>query len=170
MEGDTCFASLDLNAAGHPLFETFAISTLPWALEKAQKGDLAALSTSAFAQSMQHLKELLFNFQEQHRLDDLEGELEHALTPNEILALNTLLQDWAEFTPNGDRPVALVELRLRDKRNRQLALSEQSPENADSLKEEGDDDDDDSEAEQDIGILNSFYLEDLERRSLPFRK
>ncbi|WP_343207342.1 hypothetical protein [Agrobacterium rosae] len=48
MEGDTCFASLDLNAAGHPLFETFAISTLPWALGQAQKGDLAALSTSAF--------------------------------------------------------------------------------------------------------------------------
>ncbi|POO51094.1 DEAD/DEAH box helicase [Agrobacterium rosae] len=162
MEGDTCFASLDLNTAGHPLFETFAISTLPWALGKAQKGDLAALSTSAFVQSMQHLKELLFNFQEQRRLDDLEGEAEHALTPNEILALNTLLQDWAEFTPKGDRPVALVELRLRDKRNRQLALSEQSPENADNLKEEADDDDD-GEAEQDIGILNSFYLEDLER-------
>ncbi|MGV1873508.1 hypothetical protein ACQZ52_22795 [Agrobacterium rosae] len=162
MEGDTCFASLDLNTAGHPLFENFAISTLPWALGKAQKGDLAALSTSAFAQSMQHLKELLFNFQEQRRLDDTEGEAEHALTPNEILALNTLLQDWAEFTPKGDRPVALVELRLRDKRNLQLALPEQSPENSDSLKEEADDDDD-SETEQDIGILNSFYLEDLER-------
>ncbi|WP_343207341.1 DEAD/DEAH box helicase [Agrobacterium rosae] len=111
---------------------------------------------------MQHLKELLFNFQEQRRLDDLEGEAEHALTPNEILVLNKLLQDWAEFVPNGDRPVALVELRLRDKRNRQLALPERSAENTDSLKEDGDDDDD-SEAEQDIGILNSFYLEDLER-------
>ncbi|WP_371480105.1 hypothetical protein [Agrobacterium sp. DSM 25558] len=108
------------------------------------------------------MTELLFNFKEQRRLDDPEGKAEHALTPNEILALNTLLQDWAEFTPKGDRPVALVELRLRDKRNRQLALPEQLPENADGPKEGGDDDDD-SEAEQDIGILNSFYLEDLER-------
>ncbi|GGB08589.1 ATP-binding protein [Brucella endophytica] len=165
LEGDTCFASLDLDANGVPLFDRFSISTLPWALGRIAKGGLMALSLGAFAESMKKLKELLENFRAQRHLDRSgEADGAEAITPAEILALNDLLQDWAGFKPEPGRPVALAEIRFREKLETSVRQLE-APQIIDMIPAEGDEDeeDDEPEVEQEIGILNSFYLEDIEK-------
>lgn len=166
LEGDTCFASLELGVNGTPLFSQFFVSTLPWALGRAGNGKLAALSSGAFADSKKKLEELLKNFSEQRRLDrpaDVDGD--QPLTFAEIRALNDLLQDWAGFKSKPGRPVAMAEFRFREKRETPVKQLE-APRIIDMSPADGDEeDDDDAEAdiEYEIGILNSFYLEDIEK-------
>ncbi|PYE85304.1 DEAD/DEAH box helicase [Phyllobacterium leguminum] len=170
LEGDTCFASLDLDVQGNPLFSQFSISTLPWALGCLREGKIAGLSSSAFAQSKKRLEELLRNFAEQRRLDrSTDTESEGALTSAEILTLNDLLQSWAGFKPKQDRPVAMVEFRLREKR-KSTAKQLEAPKTVDmSAGEMDEDEEDEAEVEYEIGILNSFYLEDIERAIVAVR-
>ncbi len=153
LEGDTCFASLELDANGVPLFDRFAISTLPWALGRIAKDGLTALSLSAFAESMKKLKELLENFRAQRHLGrSAEADGAEPLTPAEILALNRLLQDWAGFSPKPGRPVALAEIRFREKRETSVKQLE-PPQIIDMVPAGGDEDEEDDapEVEQEIG-------------------
>nr|WP_234710630.1 AAA domain-containing protein [Sinorhizobium arboris] len=165
LEGDTCFASLDLDSAGNPLFDRFSVSTLPWALGCISKGNLSTLSSGAFADSKRRLRELLGNFAGQRRLDrsaDTVGD--QPLAAAEILSINGLLQDWAGFAPKQGRPAALVEVRFRDKRREPAAHQLEAPGNIENLPEDDNGEEDgDADVEHEIGILNSFYLEDLER-------
>ncbi|MGH0238043.1 DEAD/DEAH box helicase [Sinorhizobium meliloti] len=164
LEGDTCFASLDLDSAGNPLFDRFSVSTLPWALGCISKGNLSALSSGAFADSKRRLTELLGNFAAQRQLDrsaDTVGD--QPLAAAEILSLNDLLQDWAGFTPRQGRPAALVEVRFRDKRRTPATPQLEPPGNAETPPDDDGEEDEDADVEHEIGILNSFYLEDLER-------
>lgn len=160
LDGDTCFASLDLDSAGNPLFETFAISTLPWALGRTRKSGLSSLDFRSFADSKRQLAELLQNVEAQRLLDHSpEGGGDQPLDPAEILALHELLCNWAGFVPKRERPVALVEIRFRD-RQEKPAWRALPPPRADGAP--ADDDHDDAAAEKDIGILNSFFIEDIE--------
>lgn len=163
LDGDTCFASLELDPQGNPIFTAFSISTLPWALGQVRKRGLAALSSEAFADGRQRLQELLGNFQAQRRLHHQKSEDtdDQPLTPAEILALHALLCDWAGFAPDADRPVALVEIRYRDKPSRPTAKLLPAPLQHNAAGD--DDDEEDGTPEQEIGILNSFFIEDIEK-------
>ncbi|QFI67034.1 Superfamily I DNA/RNA helicase protein [Sinorhizobium alkalisoli] len=159
LDGDSCFASLQLDASGNPLFETFAISTLPWALGRSRELGLSALDFGAFSESRRELSELLQNVDAQRRLDQPPADNgDRPLMPHEILGLHELLCDWAGFVPAHETPVALVEIRFRDRRARPVRPALPPPEGETTT-----DDDDGVVAEKDIGILNSFFIEDIEQ-------
>ncbi len=164
LDGDTCFASLELDPHGNPIFQTFSISTLPWALGQIREHGLAALSSEAFADGKKRLQELLGNFQAQRRLSHQPSEEgdNQPLAPAEILALHALLCEWAGFVPDSGKPIALVEIRYRDKPSKPtVKLLPAPPEHGAA----GDDDHDEEDItpDQEIGILNSFFIEDIER-------
>lgn len=163
LDGDTCFASLELDPHARPIFTAFSISTLPWALGQVQKHGLAALSSEAFADGKKRLRELLENFQAQRRLSHQpsEDDDDQPLMPAEILALHDLLCEWAGFVPDAGKPVALVEIRHRDKPSKPATKLLPPPPEHNAAGDN--DDDEDSVPEQEIGILNSFFIEDIER-------
>lgn len=161
LDGDTCFASLQLDPTGRPIFETFAISTLPWALGRVRKAGLVALGFEAFTDSKRRLSELLQNFRTQRRLRQASAEDtdDPPLEAAEILTLHELLCAWAGFAPQQEKPISLVEIRYRDRPEKSEALSLPPPES-----HAGDEEDDENpSAEQEIGILNSFFIEDIEQ-------
>lgn len=161
LDGDTCFASLRLDAAAKPLFGSFEISTLPWALGRVRQAGLSALSAAAFADSQLKLQELLRDFEAQRQLDRPAGSAgEEALTAAEIIDLAGLLGRWAGFAPHPGRPAALVEVRFREQPTPHAVLRIAQEGEAD---EEDGEDDDSPATENEIGILNSFFIEDIER-------
>ncbi|WP_064681654.1 DEAD/DEAH box helicase [Rhizobium bangladeshense] len=164
LDGDTCFASLQLTPLGQPMFETFAVSTLPWALGRVQKSGLASLSHEAFADSKRQLSELLQNFRAQRQLTSSAFEVgtDQPIDAAEILALHELLCDWASFVSRQERPIAAVEIRYRDRAERPDLISLQ-PQPEDHAPNANDEEDESTDGEEDIGILNSFFVEDIER-------
>lgn len=163
LDGDTCFASLQLDPLGRPIFETFSISTLPWALGRVQKAGLSSLSLEAFVDSKRQLAELLQNFRAQRHLRSsaFEDAADQPFTAAEVLTLHELLCGWAGFASQQEKPVALVEIRFRDRPERPDVLSLPPPQHSDALADE--DEDESASLETDIGILNSFFIEDIEQ-------
>ncbi|MBY5403438.1 DEAD/DEAH box helicase [Rhizobium leguminosarum] len=164
LDGDTCFASLQLSPFGQPLFETFSVSTLPWALGRVRKSGLSSLSHEAFADGKRQLSELLQNFRAQRHLrsssvEDPDGQ---PIDAAEILTLHELLCDWAGFSSKQEKPVAAVEIRYRDRMERPEIISLPPPQESNAL-DAGDEEEESANVEEDIGILNSFFIEDIER-------
>ncbi|MFS8144161.1 DEAD/DEAH box helicase [Rhizobium sp. BR 249] len=164
LDGDTCFASLQLNPLGQPIFETFSVSTLPWALGRVRKSGLSSLSSEAFADSKRRLAELLQNFRAQRHLSSASSEdtADQPIDAAEIQTLYELLRDWAGFASQQEKPIAAVEIRYRDKREKADLIPLPAPQENHALN--GEDEEDESEnAKDEIGILNSFFIEDIER-------
>ncbi|MDR9780386.1 DEAD/DEAH box helicase [Rhizobium redzepovicii] len=164
LDGDTCFASLQLTPLGQPIFETFSVSTLPWALGRVRKSGLSSLSHEAFADGKRQLTELLQNFRTQRQLrsSSFDDDADQPLDAGEILTLHELLCDWASFATHQEKPIAAVEIRYKDRTERPEILS--LPPRPESHAPDADDEDDESaSAEEEIGILNSFFIEDIER-------
>lgn len=91
-------ASLDRCADGMPLFTTFKVSTLPWAVGRIQSSGLQALSGSAFQEARLKLQNLLANYAA--RRADAAGEnaansVPAHLLPHEIDRLVDLLAGWS---------------------------------------------------------------------------
>jgi len=164
LDGDTCFASLQLTPLGQPIFDTFSVSTLPWALGRVRKSGLSSLSHEAFADGKRQLTELLQNFRTQRQLrsSSFDDDADQPLDAGEILTLHELLCDWASFATHQEKPIAAVEIRYKDRAERPEILS--LPPRPESHAPDADDEDDESaSAEEEIGILNSFFIEDIER-------
>ncbi|ARO21904.1 hypothetical protein CO659_29145 [Rhizobium sp. S9] len=170
LDGDTCFASLQLTPLGQPMFETFSVSTLPWALGRARKSGLSSLSHEAFADGKRQLSELLQNFQAQRQLgsSSFEAATDQPIDAGEILALHELLCDWAGFASRQEKPIAAVEIRYRDRAERPelISLPPQQEDHAANADEE----DEGASLDEDIGILNSFFIEDIERAMICVRQ
>ncbi|OHV26453.1 hypothetical protein EOS93_16530 [Rhizobium sp. RMa-01] len=164
LDGDTCFASLQLTPLGQPIFETFSVSTLPWALGRVRKSGLASLSHEAFADSKRQLTELLQNFRAQRQLrsSSLDDDADQPLDASEILTLHELLCDWAGFAARQEKPVAAVEIRYKDRAERPDVLS-LPPQQEGHAPDADDEEDERASVEEEIGILNSFFIEDIER-------
>ncbi|MBX5092296.1 DEAD/DEAH box helicase [Rhizobium lentis] len=165
LDGDTCFASLQLTPLGQPLFETFSVSTLPWALGRVRTSGLASLSHEAFADSKKQLSELLQNFRAQRQLgsSSFEAGADQPIDAGEILTLHELLCDWAGFASRREKPIAAVEIRYRDKVERPDLIALQPLQEDHAPRNSGDEEDESASVEEDIGILNSFFIEDIER-------
>ncbi|EJB04863.1 hypothetical protein Rleg9DRAFT_3723 [Rhizobium leguminosarum bv. trifolii WSM597] len=164
LDGDTCFASMQLTPLGQPIFETFSVSTLPWALGRVRKSGLSSLSHEAFAEGKRQLTELLQNFRAQRQLrsSSFDDGADQPLDAGEILTLHELLCDWASFAAHQEKPIAAVEIRYKDRAERPEILS--LPPQPESHPPDADDEEDESaSAEEEIGILNSFFIEDIER-------
>ncbi|MBX5191474.1 ATP-binding protein [Rhizobium sp. NZLR3b] len=164
LDGDTCFASLQLTPLGQPIFETFSVSTLPWALGRVQKSGLSSLSYEAFADCKRQLSELLQNFRAQRHLRSPSfGDTDdQPIDAGEILTLHELLCDWAGFASPREMPIAAVEIRYKDKAERPEVLS-LPPQQESHAPDAEDEEDDSASVEEEIGILNSFFIEDIER-------
>jgi hypothetical protein len=150
LEGQTCMASIELNADAEPIFDTFQVSTLPWALGQSRKHGLDKLSSGTFQNARERLAQLLHNFNENRRRIDTDAGLVNPLAPEEVDELIALLSRWSDFPVSKHKNAALLEVTFR----------KQKPK---TETETGTDEEDEEEDElPQIGILNSFFIEDIE--------
>ncbi|KJE35037.1 hypothetical protein UF64_10065 [Thalassospira sp. HJ] len=178
LEGETCFAQISLSAEGEPSFESMSVSTLPWALGKAQKYGLNFLSMSNFEADWNNLERQIYNFQSKReesfrkRKEEDENLKFNSLEFPEIVELCKLLADWADFSPLKENDIAFVEMWIKEKRAKS---SGSEPNDTAPAKDETDINDDEEDAEEEteqtteIGILNSFFIKDIERAASDIR-
>ncbi|MDC9812769.1 DEAD/DEAH box helicase [Rhizobium binxianense] len=171
LDGDTCFASLQLSPLGQPMFETFSVSTLPWALGRVRKSGLSSLSHEAFADSKRQLSELLQNFRAQRQLRSPSSEDtdDQPIDAGEILTLHELLCNWAGFASRQEKPIAAVEIRYRDRAEKPELLSLPPPQES-NAPDADDEEDESANIEEEIGILNNFFIEDIEQAMMGVKR
>ncbi|PYD75454.1 DEAD/DEAH box helicase [Novacetimonas pomaceti] len=159
----TCMAKIHLNAAGEPDFTSVEISTFPWAIGKALKYSLNALSWDAFEADRLRLQRMLANFSEErrHAANITDPTVPLPLAAGEIPHLIRIFGEWADFFPPRDLPAALLQLNYGKEKIRR----DPAPDTETKPPAQEDDDDDDEKQEKlpEIGILNSFFLTDIER-------
>lgn len=155
LEGLTCFAKLPLDVGGYPLLDALSISTAPWALGQALGQGLGALSYDAFDSAKRALVIDLQNF-----LSARGGFAGHGLQPAEVLTLHALLCAWAGFTPEAEQPIAMLTAKVRPGKQSQSPAKEAAVQ---APPEPSEAEDEDELALDDLDILNSFYISDLER-------
>jgi len=167
LDGDTCFAKLELSVEGSLQLDEISVSTAPWAIGQVRAGGLQALQYEAFDTAKQRLQRLLGDFMSQRGVDT-----DSPLGAQEVARLHRLLCDWAGFQPDPGVPMAMLEVRVRDKAAAaDPAVANPVPEKPvpgaeppTGIADEGDEDDeDDAGAELEIDILNSFFIVDIER-------
>lgn len=141
----SCFARITLTQFGEPQLNTLSLSTLPWAHGHLLKGKASLLSYEAYKKSTHQLGHEI----EQKLMNSLPKKLVkepdefcRTLDFNSLLRLVHILFQWANFSPRY-YPIALIE-----------PLNKQRAANSGSL---------DQSLPQQIPILNSFYIEELER-------
>lgn len=169
LQGRTCFAKLPLTAEGVPLFDALSISTAPWALGRLQAYGASGLSHDVFEAAKEELKQLIKNFQTKR------GErIGLPLGPDEVLRLCEMLHRWACFEPTGESAAAVLQAKAgpapahRPERSQDGATPESEPDPVTSEAEPETEEEDEPDTELDI--LNSFYIQDLERAMASLRK
>ncbi|NDW58794.1 hypothetical protein G0P98_20045 [Yangia sp. PrR004] len=162
-DGRSCFARFGLGDGFGVNFDDVEVSTLPWAMGQSRRDGLAALSDAGYHGSQQRLKDAF-----RHISDSAAAEPAPTLTAKTILDILAALETWAGFdVPRGSCPVACLEINLgksksaAGKTSAVTAVDAPAEMSTDDPFDTSDDDDDTSESE--IGILNSFFITDLER-------
>jgi len=145
LEGPTCFARIKLNDFGEPLYDEISISTLPWALGTIQRSGLEGLNANDFALAQGRLVEKLQNLANQREITDIPLPL----TAQDVFDVCDLLYDWAQFTPENIIAPAVIQW-------------QESYGKTDHTDEEDNKDSDDP-IEPEVDILNSFFIQDIER-------
>lgn len=162
LEGLTCMAKLRAGPAGELLLDDVSVSTAPWALGRIQHDErkLAALDFGAFQVGIKALEERLLEFRSERTRAALSRQAGAGVLPlsaDDLLALQAIFADWAGFQP-GQRPGApaiVVHVRSTEIRRKKSGAP------ADPAPDEDDDDGADDALE--IGILNSFFAQDIAR-------
>ncbi|WP_175822427.1 ATP-binding protein [Burkholderia sp. BCC0419] len=174
LDGRSCMARITLNAFGEPAFDPLSVSTVPWAIGTARRDGLEMLGSAAFDVARRRLSEQLVNFEAERRRrrsGTKRAESSIPLGGDEILLLRDLLADWSGWESNADSTVALLEIVTREKKPRTKPLNEavgvaqddaESPDREEPAAHDEDDDDADDGGPT-VDILNSFYIEDIER-------
>ncbi|KVG75036.1 DEAD/DEAH box helicase [Burkholderia ubonensis] len=178
LDGVSCMAKVFLDVHGQPVFNPFSISTVPWALGVAGRHGLAALGSGAFDAARSDLSERLFNFEAGRRRRRSDGSDDAGpvpLTGRELMSLQALLVEWAGCDLPPHSSVALLEFVTREKRKSDKCHSGGSEavsggaaspraESPQAHDPDGDDEEGDDAADAPtVDILNSFYIEDIER-------
>lgn len=143
-EGLTCFAKLEVGVEGHPDYTRMSISTLPWAMNKMSHGSCEALTMDQYRQEQISLKTALSNLAQVHGV----------LTGVALLELLEILKTWAGFSPTYPDILVLELIEVKPKKVKE------SPETVDEIADDEELIEDD---ETDLPILNSFFIEELER-------
>ncbi|WP_426201922.1 DEAD/DEAH box helicase [Pseudomonas sp. TWP3-1] len=149
LEGMTCFAKLPLDGAGNPLIDSISISTAPWALGRTLASGLQSLSHDAFDAAREDLIQRLHNFMSSR--GSFAGQ---AMRASEVVTLQTLLCEWSGFTPDTAQPIAVLTAKVK-------AFDSKQPEKA--KPDEADKDDEEEDTLEELDILNSFFIRDIER-------
>lgn len=167
LEGLTCFARIRISEHGELEQEQLSVSTLPWAMGQVQARGLSSLSHQAFQDAKAELARSLQGFMAS-RAGKGGGEGPHPLDGEEVAALHRLFCRWAGFEPEQKSPVALVRVLARKHRPDQPEAADGKAREDDAASIADDDVDiadqaDDDPAAMAIDILNSFYIQDIER-------
>lgn len=158
-DGRTCFAEFDLTQALSLNMESIKVSTLPWAMGRCLSEGLVSLDNATFQNSLMRLKDRL------RGLGNMGcGNEAGQVDVKTIRMLFDELCEWADYRPDGSNPLACIEFTLARQEER---VADAEPQNSKSSSETKDetpeiDEDDESLPEPEIGILNSFYIDDLE--------
>ncbi|AOZ04703.1 DEAD/DEAH box helicase [Cupriavidus malaysiensis] len=180
LDGRTCIARVSLSPYGEPVLDPISVSTVPWAIGTAEQAGLGALSAGTFDAARRGLADRLADFASERRQQRTSGGDEAKplpLTGDELRTLNALLLDWAGCLWPPSSLVALLEINSKERKEHGETASRGTPAsgsgpaslspnkpNGPAKNESGDEDDDDTEEEaQKIDILNSFFIEDIER-------
>ncbi|MDE1150038.1 MAG: AAA domain-containing protein [Azospirillaceae bacterium] len=158
LEGRTCIASLRLDAAACPQFETVEVSSLPWAVARVRENGLEALTGEAFSTARMELANRIANFRTRR-------VAEGPLQPAEVGALATLFTDWAGFRPAPGQPEAALEVLFKDAPKDILRKAPETtpvPKDTAPSDAEEEEEEDGPEDQPEIGILNSFFIDDIE--------
>lgn len=168
--GMTCFAKLTLDTYGTPNLIEMSLSTLPWALGHLQQGSTNQLSMEAYRRHSRLLEEQLGRI-------NLRPHPEQQTSMLDARALADLLQTltyWANYIPDMQFALQLDWRELppkkkdkSDDKKTSVATIENTPsENSPEANKSDDDDDEESTEKSILPILNSFYIEDIERALL----
>ncbi|MBV1870414.1 MAG: hypothetical protein KUG76_05860 [Gammaproteobacteria bacterium] len=171
-EGDTCYAKLELDHFGTPDFTGMSVSTLPWALGHLVNDSVRKLSHKAFEQQCTLLEEMLERLSLILPNNPEKPELK-TLNSGAIVYLLNELAKWAGYVPSnnvfcfslGWREVKsnkgkkkLEGPASKNAQERECSLATVSDTGINETTEEGV-----STVEYSMPILNSFYLQDIER-------
>lgn len=168
-EGRTCSIKCKIDHNGILDSESFEFSTVTWALGKLARGGLDQLNFDAYENDTiklkQRFKEILAvadNIKKQHNQPIV-------LTSSEIIAFLKAMAQWTDFTPNIPTPALFIKLCEANKSDTSTpfnpaalldlsTLTEQAllnpPDHSPALS---------AFSTNEISILNSFYLRDIER-------
>ncbi|WP_042338212.1 DEAD/DEAH box helicase [Paraburkholderia ferrariae] len=179
LDGQSCIARIGFDVHGESEFDPLSVSTVPWAIGKAQREGLPSLTSEAFATARKDLSERLFNYKTERlrrRLNGRDDAQPMPLTGDEIRSLHALLVDWAGCALPPQSSIALIQILTREKKddkqtthtapatNGENAPSDAQPSALPNTEDEADDEGGDTAAEEPtVDILNSFYIEDIER-------
>lgn len=180
LKATTCFAQIRINASGEPQLTSVDVSTFPWAIGHALSGHLADLTSQAFEHSKIRLAERLFNFEIERRtaIGVKSSDDPAPLRGCDIEPLLNIFCEWANYWPSSELPIALFHARHGKVKETALNDAEQAnypnehtsadnnhariPRDDNNELLEAEDEDGDGTSRPEIGILNSFYLSDLE--------
>jgi hypothetical protein len=167
VDSKTCFAKLRVSNAGVPNLSRMSVSTLPWAMGLLQKGELSNLSFSHFQERCELLDEGLNRLEAKLPLSPNKPEF-RLLSVDALVSLTALLNEWAGFNADGDRGFKIL-LCWDAERNgqRQIGKAAEIQKKVNARLEEAntskDRETDVEVSELKQAILNSFYIEDIER-------
>ncbi|WP_414148060.1 AAA domain-containing protein [Erwinia sp. BNK-24-b] len=168
-DGMTCFAKLNVDKEGLPDFQSMSVSTLPWALGHLQQGTAAQLSVAAFRDRNALLNEELKRLALLLPSHPQSGK--SYLTAGSLVKLLQILCDWAQYSPSSPFVLQFDWYPIKasasgtDKNVRCLPESLNKDELTDTTAVATLDEESES-SEEVLPILNSFFLEDLERAML----
>ncbi|MBS4713411.1 DEAD/DEAH box helicase [Aeromonas caviae] len=179
-EGLTCSLKFKLNQDGQLDIDSFECSTVTWALGQLQDNRLASIRLEEYEAATKRLQERLLEIVAVASTIKNEHQLPPALTTIEILEFLKAMQAWTTFTPSDvdKHPALLIQLtELDPKKNKHrapvaqmgqwLSLNQQFPARlqaqADEVLSLSDVKQHAARSPEEITILNSFYLRDIER-------
>lgn len=191
-EGLTCSLTVKVKQDGVIDRESFKISTAPWVLGALQQGRLDTVTLEAFEAASEVFRERLNTILTVADNLKHEHELPPCLTPFELIEMLKVMQSWTALSPRSDAPAVVVKLckpkkitndsvascdvstswtALEVLPRRLQALTKEAPSapasdmmpGAESEAEEGRAPEDASPVVNELDILNSFYIRDVER-------
>lgn len=167
-EGMTCFAKLSLDEYGVPDFEGMSVSTLPWALGHLITGTERDLTLQNYDSRCAMLKEQLGRIQQKLRPHP-EEPLKNTLCSDALDAILTSLSNWAQFWPARDfthqsQSQFAFAVDWKEFKEKQIKLDDKTKVLVDDSEIEEDDNDDVvTDDGRVMPILNSFYINDIEK-------
>jgi len=151
-EGESCFAQLKLDECGNVDIDSFTISTLPWALGCLLNDDLKKITHGNFKQSSQDLKE---------GMDRIFSANSTTATAEMISQLVKLLYSWARVNyqdllllEGAEIPCFRLSYFQFERKDKKKQRDNKPAQDIDKLEEVD---------EETIPILNSFYIQDIEK-------
>jgi len=177
-EGQTCFAKLYIDKDGYPDFHDMSISTLPWALGKLNTTQLSEINISQFEKDKANLEiaisELLAHMKNNDSTIITDKTEPGIFTAQSLSALISILLTWSNFTPS--HPLfAIIMLRKRNNNFSEPETKRLNPptspnqtalennNNSDNINHESKESVANEDDELALDILNSFFIEDLEK-------